>query len=91
MSKSPKKLFTEVEVIDTSIDGLGICKAGERVYFIPNTVPGDIVDVEVWKARSKFFTGKAIKFHKYSDRRTDPVCKHFGDCGGCKWQNMQYT
>ncbi|MEH6514048.1 MAG: 23S rRNA (uracil(1939)-C(5))-methyltransferase RlmD, partial [Maribacter arcticus] len=42
------------------------------------------------KKRKAYFEGKAIKFHSFSDKRVDPVCQHFGVCGGCKWQDMGY-
>ena len=61
-----------------------------RVIFLTNTVPGDVVDVQTTKKRKAYFEGKAIKFHSFSDKRVDPVCQHFGVCGGCKWQDMGY-
>jgi len=55
-----------------------------------NTVPGDIVDVQTTKKRKSYFEGKATHFHSLSDKRVTPECKHFGTCGGCKWQHMGY-
>jgi len=42
------------------------------------------------KKRKAFFEGVATHFHTLSDKRTEPVCEHFGVCGGCKWQHMGY-
>lgn len=90
MGRSSVKFYEKLTVLDTSSDGMGVCKAEEHVFFIPGTVPGDIIDVETWKVRSKFRSGKVLKFHHYSEKRTEPACPHFGTCGGCKWQNMKY-
>ena len=48
------------------------------------------MDVQTFKKRSAYYEGKAIEFHKLSDKRTEPHCEHFGVCGGCKWQDMAY-
>ena len=86
-----KIVFTNVTVVDAGAKGVSVAKAEDgRVIFIPNVVPGDVVDVQTFKKRKAYFEGKAIHFHSYSTDRTEPVCKHFGVCGGCKWQNMQY-
>lgn len=60
------------------------------MIFIPNVVPGDVVDVQTFKKRKAYYEGKAINFHEFSEDRIEPVCEHFGACGGCKWQNMTY-
>ena len=89
--KNIRKIFHQVEVIDAGAKGKAIAKAPDgRVIFINNAVPGDIVDVQTTKKRKAYFEGTAIHIHKYSAKRTEPVCKHFGTCGGCKWQNMAY-
>jgi 23S rRNA (uracil1939-C5)-methyltransferase len=59
--------------------------------FIPNVVPGDVIDVQTFKKRKSYYEGKAVHFHEYSEHRTEPICEHFGVCGGCKWQNMKYS
>lgn len=94
MSRKNKKqniVFENVEVLDAGAKGVSVAKSPEgQVIFIPNVVPGDVIDVKTFKKRKNYFEGKAIRFHKYSDDRTEPVCQHFGECGGCKWQNMKY-
>ncbi|MFD1162419.1 23S rRNA (uracil(1939)-C(5))-methyltransferase RlmD [Hwangdonia seohaensis] len=89
--KQRKQVFENVEVIDAGAKGKTIAKAPDgKVIFLPNAVPGDVVDVQTFKKRKAYYEGKATVFHKLSDKRTEPVCEHFGTCGGCKWQDMAY-
>lgn len=89
--KTDKIIFEKVTVLDAGAKGVSVAKAPEgQVIFIPNVVPGDVVDVQTFKKRKSYFEGKAIKFHSFSEHRVAPVCQHFGACGGCKWQNMDY-
>ncbi|SNR33410.1 23S rRNA m(5)U-1939 methyltransferase [Lutibacter agarilyticus] len=89
--KKTPLIFENIEVIDAGARGKTVAKAPDgRVIFLTNTVPGDIVDIRTGKKRKAYFEGTAIKFHSYSDKRTEPVCEHFEHCGGCKWQNMGY-
>jgi 23S rRNA (uracil1939-C5)-methyltransferase len=90
--KTGRPFFENVEVIDAGAKGKTIGKAPDgRVIFLTNAVPGDIVDVQTLKKRKSFFEGVAINFHSRSDKRTESVCQHFGVCGGCKWQHMDYV
>ncbi len=89
--KKIKPLFTNIKVIDAGAKGKSIAKAPDgRIIFIDNAIPDDIVDIQTFKKRKAYYQGKAINFHTYSDKRTKPVCEHFGICGGCKWQSMKY-
>lgn len=89
--RNKKQVFTNVEVIDAGAKGKTIAKAPDgKVIFLPNAVPGDVVDVQTFKKRKAYYEGKATVFHKLSEKRTQPVCEHFGTCGGCKWQDMDY-
>ncbi|MGB3344437.1 MAG: 23S rRNA (uracil(1939)-C(5))-methyltransferase RlmD [Aequorivita sp.] len=92
MAKKTKRvIFENLEVIDAGAKGKTIAKAPDgRVVFIDNAVPGDIATVQTYKKRKAFYEAKAISFSKYSDKRTEPVCPHFGVCGGCKWQDLGY-
>jgi 23S rRNA (uracil1939-C5)-methyltransferase len=92
MARKKKPLiFENIEVIDAGARGKTVAKAPDgRVIFLTNTVPGDVVDIRTGKKRKAYFEGTAIKFHNYSEKRTEPACEHFEHCGGCKWQNMAY-
>ncbi len=89
--RNKKQVFTNIEVIDAGAKGKTIAKAPDgKVILLPNAVPGDIVDIQTFKKRKAYYEGKAVEFHKLSDKRTEPACEHFGVCGGCKWQDMGY-
>lgn len=87
-----KVVFHQIQVLDAGAKGVSVAKAPDgKVIFIPNVVPGDVVDVQTFKKRKAYYEGKAVKFHELSEHRIDPICDHFGVCGGCKWQNMKYS
>jgi len=90
--KSKERIvFENVEVLDAGAKGVCVAKAPDgKVIFIPNVVPGDVVNVQTTKKRKAYYEGIATHVHSYSPHRTEPVCEHFGSCGGCKWQNMKY-
>ena len=89
--KNKRQLFASVPVIDTGAKGKVIAKTEDgKVLLVNNAVPGDIVDIQTFKKRKNYFEGTAVYFHEYSKHRVEPVCKHFGTCGGCKWQHMAY-
>lgn len=89
--KNRKQFFEHLEVIDAGAKGKTVAKAPDgKVIFLPNAVPGDVVDVQTFKKHKAYYEGKAVTFHRLSDKRTSPQCEHFGVCGGCKWQNMAY-
>ncbi|MFC0778081.1 23S rRNA (uracil(1939)-C(5))-methyltransferase RlmD [Flavobacterium sp. HJSW_4] len=87
-----KIVFHQIQVLDAGAKGVSVAKAPDgKVIFIPNVVPGDVVDVQTLKKRKAYYEGKAVKFHELSEYRVEPICEHFGVCGGCKWQNMKYS
>lgn len=87
--KQPQ-FINNVEIIDAGSEGMSIAKPEEKVVFIPFGAPGDIVDIQVFKKKSNCFDGKIVNIVKESDKRVKPVCQHFGLCGGCKWQHLDY-
>ncbi|WP_350291351.1 23S rRNA (uracil(1939)-C(5))-methyltransferase RlmD [uncultured Croceitalea sp.] len=89
--KNRRQTFEHVEVIDAGAKGKSVAKAPDgRVIFLSNAIPGDVVDIQTTKKRKAYFEGTATYFHKLSEKRTKAVCEHFGVCGGCKWQHMDY-
>ena len=92
MGKKRLELFeNDLEVFDINKLGMGVSKTNEGVIcFIKNAVPGDIVDVKIFKKRKGYFEAEPIKWLKKSAFRTQPICQHFGICGGCKLQHISY-
>lgn len=87
--KEPEYLY-DVEIVDAGSEGMSVAKPEGRVIFIPFGVPGDVVDIQVFKKKKNYFEGRILKIKKPSEKRVTPVCQHFGLCGGCKWQQMDY-
>ncbi len=85
-----KKFVSGLEIIDIAEEGKGVAKQDSLVYFIERGVPGDIVEVELQRKKKSFVEGRVVKVETPSAYRVDPFCKHFGVCGGCKWQHMSY-
>ena len=92
MSRKKKALpiFENVTIADCAAEGKCVARVNEMVVFVPFVVPGDVVDLQVRKKRHSYCEAEVIRFIKYSDRRTAPICQHFGVCGGCKWQILPY-
>ena len=89
--RSKNQLFEGVKVVDTASKGKTVAKTDEgAIIFLNSGVPGDVVDISTYKKRKGFYEGNIVKFHTLSEHRTEPVCEHFGVCGGCKWQHMKY-
>jgi len=88
--KRPFPLLENIEILDAGSEGKAIARHENMVIFIPWAAPGDVVDVQITKKKKQFFEGKVVKYHKYSELRTEPFCSHFGLCGGCKWQHLTY-
>ncbi len=91
MKKERKIIPIEgVEIIDIANEARGIAKVDDLVVFVEKVVPGDLVDIEIYKKKKNLAEARVKNYIKFSDKRADPFCSHFGTCGGCKWQNMKY-
>ncbi|MCG8474715.1 MAG: 23S rRNA (uracil(1939)-C(5))-methyltransferase RlmD [Cytophagales bacterium] len=92
MRKRKKIILENLRIERVAAGGKCIARGEDnRVVFVDKTVPGDVVDVRVVKKKKNFYEATPIKFHHYSEIRTEAKCEHFGICGGCKWQNLPYT
>ena len=85
-----KKFVSDIEIIDIAEEGRGVAKQDELVMFIEKAIPGDIVDVELLRKKKNLVEGKVTAVKTPSPHRVEPFCPHFGVCGGCKWQHMNY-
>ncbi len=92
MSRRNKELplLEQVEIIDAGAEGMAVARVDGLVIFVPFVVPGDVVDIQLYKKKKNYAEGRAVRFHQQSPLRVEQACPHFGVCGGCKWQTMSY-
>ncbi|MDN5283791.1 MAG: rRNA (uracil1939-C5)-methyltransferase [Mucilaginibacter sp.] len=91
MNKVAKqKFFEDVRIIDIAEEGKGVGKTDDFVLFVDKAIPGDVADVQVYRSKKNFGEAKIMELKQPSEYRVEPFCEHFGTCGGCKWQHMDY-
>ena len=91
MRRKKKNIVLEkVLVEDYAAEGKSIARVDGKVVFIEKAVPGDVVDIKLFKSKKDWAEGYPLLFHSFSKERTEPFCQHFGVCGGCQWQMLPY-
>ena len=88
--KANYPLIEGLEITTLAAEGKAMGRWNDVVVFVPMTVPGDVVDVQVRVKRRRYMEGFVVRYQKRSALRVEPFCEHFGVCGGCKWQNLPY-
>lgn len=90
--KKKKELQIEgIEALRAGAKGVSIGKTEDgKTVLIKGAVPGDVVNVSVYKKKSSYLEAKVTEIVKPSADRVQPVCEHFGVCGGCSWQDLSY-
>lgn len=88
--KKPYPILENVTITDIAAEGKSLVRINDLVVFVPFCVPGDVVDLQIRRKKHSYAEAEVVRFIKYSDIRTTPMCEHFGVCGGCKWQNLPY-
>ncbi len=90
MGKKNPYIIEKVPISDFAAEGVSVAKPDGKVIFVKHAVPGDVADIRVYKDKRTYAEAEAINIHHYSDKRQPAFCKHFGECGGCKWQHVKY-
>jgi len=86
-----KRIVENLNVVGIADKGMAVARDNEgMVYFVKDSVPGDVIDLLVLRKKKGFKTGIVHRLIKPSPKRTEPFCSHFELCGGCKWQNLSY-
>ena len=87
-----KKLPTleNVLITDIAAEGNAIAKIDDMVLFVEGVIPGDVINVQVTRKRKRYLEGRVLELVTPSPDRIPAFCKHFGTCGGCKWQILPY-
>lgn len=79
-----------VSILDVALGGDGVARNGEMVLFVPLTVDGDEVEVEVTVLKKRFARGEAVRIIDPSGHRVKAPCPWYGVCGGCRMQHIEY-
>ncbi|MGV3527894.1 MAG: 23S rRNA (uracil(1939)-C(5))-methyltransferase RlmD [Flavisolibacter sp.] len=90
MRKKKQPVLEQVLVENYAAEGKSIARRDGKVVFIESVVPGDVIDVQLFKNKKDWAEGYPLRFHSYSKERAAPFCQHFGVCGGCQWQMLPY-
>jgi len=88
--KKKNIVLENVLVEDYAAEGKSIARVDGKVVFIERVVPGDVVDIKLFKSKKDWAEGYPLQFHSLSKERVEPFCQHFGVCGGCQWQMLPY-
>jgi 23S rRNA (uracil1939-C5)-methyltransferase len=83
-------VIENIRVDTMAAEGKCVAKVDGLVIFLEGCAPGDLVNARLTKIKSSFLEGKVTDIIEYAPDRTDPFCIHFGLCGGCSWQHIQY-
>jgi 23S rRNA (uracil1939-C5)-methyltransferase len=89
--KKPLPLLEKVIISGVAAEGKAVARWGDLVVFVPFAVPGDVADIQLTRKKNSYAEGRVVRFHTCSAQRTEAFCRHYGVCGGCKWQILPYT
>lgn len=99
MSRKKKALplLGEVEITGVAAEGKALARLklhpedeSPIVIFVPYGAPGDIADIQLDRKKHSYAEGHIVRLVRPSELRAEPRCRHFGLCGGCKWQHIPY-
>ena len=78
----------QLTVEGAAFEGKTVSRINGFVVFVEGAVPGDVVNARIQKVKKSYAEAKVLSVAQPSPLRTQPRCKHFGVCGGCKWQHV---
>jgi 23S rRNA (uracil1939-C5)-methyltransferase len=71
-------------------EGVCIARENEKVVFVRYVIPGETVRVNIYKETKDYAVGEPLEIIEASPDRIQPLCPHFGMCGGCDLQMLAY-
>ena len=82
--------LVEITITDLTDSGDGVGRYGQKVVFVPDTVPGDRLLARLTLVKPKYAYGKLHQLLETSNHRIKPHCIVADKCGGCQWQHINY-
>lgn len=87
--KRGKELELEIETL--AFGGRGVARRDGFVIFVEGAIPGQRVKARVTRKKRGYAEAVAFELLQDSELAVPPVCPHFGICGGCRFQNLDYA
>lgn len=84
-------VLENVEITAIAAEGKGLARVDNFVVFVDKAIPGDVIHAKIMKKKKDYAMAEIGSIVKPSDKRTASFCEHFGTCGGCKWQHVDYV
>ena len=82
--------FLEIEIEKLIYGGDGLSRHEGKVVFVPYSAPGDRLLIRSVREKKNYTRGEIVKILRKGPGRSNPICPHFGKCGGCQWQHLEY-
>ena len=79
-----------VTIEAVAAEGKALTHVDGMVVFVDFAVPGDVVDIQVFRKKKNYMEGFISRMIQPSPHRLEAFCEHFGVCGGCRWQPLPY-
>lgn len=90
MKKKKFEIINSVIIERSGGEGKSIGHIDGKVVFVKYAAAGDITDLRLTKVKGKFIEAEIKNLISPSPDRHQPFCEHYGICGGCQWQHLQY-
>ncbi len=91
MKRKHKNIVIEnLEITGIEHQGKGVARYNGKVVFVDGALPGDVVNARFTANKKDYATAEIVGFQQYAPQRQNGFCSHFGICGGCKWQSINY-
>jgi 23S rRNA (uracil1939-C5)-methyltransferase len=81
----------KTKIKDVAFGGDGVGRHEDLVIFVPFTVDGDEIEVEITEVKKRHARGRLIRIIGPSDHRVTPLCRYYTRCGGCRMQHISYS
>ena len=82
--------MNEIKIEKLDNTGRGICYINDKITFVENALPDEIVNIKLTKESKKYNEAEVIEYIKTSPKRVNPLCPFYNDCGGCNLLHLSY-
>ena len=80
----------DIDIVGLGHSGEGVGRYQDFTVFVPQALPGELVAVEISDVKKSYAKGRLVRIKTHSDKRAQPVCAIYDECGGCQLQHLDY-